>query len=125
MTITPTNIFAYCDSGQSLSRMKDDELHKVRYNGLSREFACVSCLYCGIISWFIYEEVSEYAKSFHLGGFCRRIWTDRFYRLFRVAGGHALGRRRQDRDVPKALGFWMRFVWRRLTGCAGWIPQFA
>ena len=32
MTITPTNIFAYGDSGQSLSRMKDDELHKVRYN---------------------------------------------------------------------------------------------
>ena len=32
MTITPTNIFACGDSGQSLSRMKDDELHKVRYN---------------------------------------------------------------------------------------------
>ena len=32
MTISPTNIFAYGDSGQSLSRMKDDELHKVRYN---------------------------------------------------------------------------------------------
>ena len=32
MTITPTNIFAYGDSGQSLSRMKDDELNKVRYN---------------------------------------------------------------------------------------------
>ena len=32
MTITPTNIFAYGDSGQSLSRMKGDELHKVRYN---------------------------------------------------------------------------------------------
>ena len=32
MTITPTNIFAYGDSGQLLLRMKDDELHKVRYN---------------------------------------------------------------------------------------------
>ncbi len=32
MTITPTNIFAYGDSGQSLSRMKYDELHKVGYN---------------------------------------------------------------------------------------------
>ena len=32
MTISLTNIFAYGDSGQSLSRMKDDELHKVRYN---------------------------------------------------------------------------------------------
>jgi hypothetical protein len=32
MTMSPTNIFAYGDSGQSLSRMKDDELHKVRYN---------------------------------------------------------------------------------------------
>ena len=32
MTISPTNIFAYGDSGQSLSRMKDDELHNVGYN---------------------------------------------------------------------------------------------
>ena len=32
MTISPTNIFAYGDSGQLLSRMKDDELHKVRYD---------------------------------------------------------------------------------------------
>ena len=32
MTITPTNIFAYGDSWQSMSRMKDDELHKVGYN---------------------------------------------------------------------------------------------
>lgn len=32
MTIIPTNISAYGDSGQSLSRMKDDELHTVRYN---------------------------------------------------------------------------------------------
>ena len=38
MTISPTNIFAYGDSGQSMSRMKDDELHKVRYNSRAAKY---------------------------------------------------------------------------------------
>ena len=53
MTMSPTNIFAYGDSGQSLSRMKDDELHKVRYNydngWVIGCFNACDGLFCGII----------------------------------------------------------------------------
>jgi hypothetical protein len=53
MTISPTNIFAYGDSGQSLSRMKYDELHKVRYNydngWVIGCFNACDGLFCGII----------------------------------------------------------------------------
>ena len=54
MTISPTNIFAYGDSGQSLSQMKDDELHKVRYNnGNGWVIGCFNVcdgMFCGRIS---------------------------------------------------------------------------
>ena len=53
MTISPTNIFAYGDSWQSISRMKYDELHKVRYNyDNGWVFGCFNAcdgLFCGII----------------------------------------------------------------------------
>lgn len=55
MTITPTNIFACGDSGQLLSRMTDDELHKVRYDNDNGWVICCfnACdgVSCGRISY--------------------------------------------------------------------------
>jgi len=54
MTISPTNIFAYGDSGQLMSRMKEDELHKARYNNdnglVIGCFNVCDGMFCGRIS---------------------------------------------------------------------------